>query len=83
MVGWYGRNDRKAILHEELRDPGVRVEQLHALWVDNRFVTQLAQHLGRVRRDPVGGLISAGQVDKNYELFARGNKNIPQRARPE
>ena len=26
----------------------------------------------------MGGLISAGQVDKNYELLARGNKNIPQ-----
>ena len=29
---WYGRIGRLAILHEELRDPGVRVEQLHALW---------------------------------------------------
>ena len=29
---WYGRIGLLAILHEELRDPGVRVEQLHALW---------------------------------------------------
>jgi hypothetical protein len=49
--------------------------------VENRFVTHLAQHPGRVRQDPavawVGGLISAGKVDKNYESLARGNKNIP------
>ena len=31
--------------------------------VDNRIVTQLAQHPGRVRQDPRrGGLISAGKV---------------------
>ena len=29
---WYGRIGRLAILHKELWDPGVRVEQLHALW---------------------------------------------------
>ena len=29
---WYGRSRALGDHHEELRDPGVRVEQLHALW---------------------------------------------------